>query len=104
MTNRVHVVAEDDGGPTFVRGDVFHFRETFFLKLGVADGQNLVDEENLRVEVRGDGEGKPHVHAARVTFYRRVEKSFDLSEGNYLVEFSLNFRARHSEDRAVEEN
>ncbi len=38
--------------------------EAFFLKRRVADCEHLVDDQDLRLEVRRDGEGEPHVHAA----------------------------------------
>ncbi len=36
------------------------------LELLVAHRDDLVDDEDLRVDVDGDGEAEPHVHAARV--------------------------------------
>jgi hypothetical protein len=28
----------------------------------IADGQDLVDEQNVRIDVDGDGKPEPHVH------------------------------------------
>ena len=38
--------------------------EALLLELGVADREHLVDDEDLRLEVRGDRERQPHVHPA----------------------------------------
>ena len=48
-------------------------------------------------QVRGDGEGQPHVHAARVALDRRVEELLDLGERDDLVEACASIsRARHA--------
>ena len=75
------------------RGDVLHLAEALLLELGVADGQHLVDDQDLRLEVRRDGEGQAHVHAARVALHRRVEEPLDLGEGDDLVELALDLGA-----------
>ncbi len=104
MTDCVHVVTDENHRSAFVRGDVLHFSETLCLKLGVAHGQDLVDQKNFGIEVGGDGEGEPHIHSARVPLDRGVEKPFDFGEGDDLIEFSFDLRALHPEDCAVEEN
>ena len=59
------------------------------MELGVADGEHLVDDQDVRLEVRGDGEGQPHVHAARVALHRRVEERRSISgEVDDLVELA----------------
>ncbi len=50
------------------------------LERRVADREDLVDEEDLGLEVRGDREGQPHVHAARVVLDRSVDELLDLRE------------------------
>ena len=47
----------------------------------VADGEDLVDEEDLRVDVDGHGEAEPDVHARRVVLDRRVDELLQLGEG-----------------------
>ena len=56
-------------------GDVAHLAQALPLELGVADGQHLVDEQDLGLEVRGDGEREPDVHAARVALDRAYRES-----------------------------
>ena len=55
--------------------------------------QNLVDEQDLGLEVRGDGEGEAHVHAARVALHRRVDEALDPGEVDDLVEARARSRA-----------
>ena len=59
-------------------------------------------EQDLRLEVGGDGEGQPHIHAARVALDRRVDEPVDLGERDDLVELASDLAAAHAEDRAVE--
>ena len=51
-----------------------HLSQAFLLELGVADGQDLVDEQDLGLQVRGDGEGQAHIHARGITLDWRVEE------------------------------
>jgi len=34
-----------------------HLAEAFFLEIYIADGQDFIDEENLRLEVSSESEG-----------------------------------------------
>ena len=70
-------------------GDIVHLSQALLLEGGVADRQHLVDQQDLRLEVGGDGERQPQVHAARVVLHRRVEEPLDLGEGDDLVELAL---------------
>src|SRR5262249_34937662 len=84
--------------------DLAHASETFALKRHVADGQDFVDDQDLRFQMSGDGKGEADVHAARVAFHRRIEKGADLGELEDLVELALNLLAPHAEDGAVEKD
>ena len=70
-----------------------HLAQAFLLERRVADGQHLVDDQDLRLEVRRHGEGQPHVHAAGVALDRRVEELLDLGEGDDLVELAADLAA-----------
>ena len=73
--------------------DVVHLAEALLLEARVADRQHLVDDQDLGLEVRGDGEREPHVHAARVVLHRRVDEPLDLRERDDLVELARRSRA-----------
>ena len=72
---------------------VAHLAQALLLERRVADRQHLVHQQDLRLQVRGDGEGQPHVHAARVALDRRVEELLDLGEGDDLVELARDLGA-----------
>ena len=42
------------------------------LEGGVADAEGLVDQEDVGIDLGGDGEGQPHVHPAGVVLQRQV--------------------------------
>src|SRR5436190_20691693 len=67
---------EQDGAPGI--GHALHLAEAFLLKHHVANGQNLVDDEDLRLEMGSNGKGEPYVHAGAVALDRRVEELIDL--------------------------
>ena len=101
LANAVHVVA-DEHHRAAAAADVVHLAQALLLERGVADGEHLVDEQDLRLEVRGDREGQAHVHAARVVLDRRVEELLDLGERDDLVELALDLGPPHAEDGAVQ--
>jgi len=94
------VAHEQDGAAG--AGDLVHLAQALALELEVAHGQDLVDEEDLRVEVRGHREGQAHVHAARVALDRRVDEGLHAREGHDLVELPVDLPLAHPEDGAVQ--
>src|SRR5690606_33600002 len=96
------VADEQDGaaGP----GDIRRFAEALLLKRVIADGEHFVDHQNLLVQMRGDGEGKAHIHTGGVALYRRIDEFFDLRKGDDLVETLIDLLLSHAEDRAVQIN
>ena len=67
--------------------------EALALKRLVADGEHLVEQQHVGLEVRRDGEAEPHVHAGRVRPHRQVDEPLELGERDDLVE-SLARRTR----------
>src|SRR5438128_340018 len=49
-------------------------------------------------------ECKPHVHSARVPFYRCIEKFFDLGKIDDLIKLAFNLSLGHSENSAIQED
>src|SRR5581483_6678478 len=78
--------------------------EALLLEGVVSDGEHLVDDQDLRLEVGGDREGQAHVHPARVALDRRVDETLDLCEADDLVELPEHLTLPHPEHRAVEED
>ena len=52
----------------------------------VADGEHLVDQQHVGIDVDRDGEAEAHVHAGRVGLHRRVDELPQLGELDDLVE------------------
>jgi len=72
------------------------------LELLVADGDDLVDHEDVGFDVHRHGEAQPHVHAARVHLHRRVDEALETGERDDLVEHGVDLALAQPEDRAVE--
>ena len=72
-SHRLHVVTDKQHRPT-LSGDALHLTETLLLERRVTDREHFVDDQDLRLEVGGDGERKSHVHAARVALDGSVQE------------------------------
>ena len=70
----------------------------------VADGEHLVDEQHVGIDVDRDGEPEPHVHAGRVGLHRRVDELLQLGELDDLVEALLDLALGEAEHDAVDED
>ena len=62
----------------------------------VADGQHLVDEQHVGIDVNRDREAEPHVHAGRVGLDRRVDEVLQLGELDDLVEARCDLALRQT--------
>ena len=82
--------------------DVLHLAEALALKLRVAHRQHLIDDQDLGVQVRGDREGQPHIHAGGITLHRRIEELLHARKIDDRVELAGDLLAPHAEDGAVE--
>ena len=63
-----------------------HPLDALRLEPGVAHGQRLVHDEDVRVQERGDREPKPELHPGRVELDGRVDRVLELGELDDLVE------------------
>ena len=93
--DRIEIVAHEQHRAALTRHGV-HFSEAFLLKFRVPDGQYLVHDEHLRLEVRRNREGQPQIHTAGVPFDRSVQKGFDSGELNDFVEPLTDIGAIHA--------
>jgi hypothetical protein len=97
-----HVVADEQDGAAVAAGDLLHLAEALLLEGEVADGEDLVDDQDVGLQVGGHGEGQADVHPGGIALHRRVEELLDLGEGDDLVELAIDLGLLHPEDRAVE--
>src|SRR5205807_9975782 len=68
----------------------------------VADGDDLVDQQDVRVHVDRDGEAEADVHARGVVADGVVDEVFDSGEGNDVVELAVDLPRGEPEDRPVQ--
>ena len=86
-------MADEQDGPAGA-SDLAHSSQAFLLKPLIAHGEDLIDQQDLRLEVGRDREGQAHVHAARIALHRRIEEFLDLREGDDLVEACVSISRR----------
>ena len=101
--DRVRIVRDEDDRPA-VPVEVEDPVEALALERGVADGEDLVEQEHVGIEVRRDGEPEAHEHPRRVGAHGDVDEVLELRERDDLVEALADVRALQPEDRAVEED
>ena len=101
--NRVHVVRDEEHGEAALPelGDLL---QTALLKRLIADGENLVGEEDLRVHVDGHRERQAQIHPARVVPERAVHELLDFREREDVLDAALRLGARDAEDRRVHQD
>jgi hypothetical protein len=83
---------------------VTHLAKALLLELRVADRQHFIHDEDLRLEVRGDRECQPQVHARGIPFNRCLNELLDFGKSNDLVKLAFDLGALHAEDGAVHVN
>ena len=72
------------------------------LERRVADREDLVDDQDLRIEMHGDGEREPGIHAAGIGLHRPLEILADVGEAHDVVELALDLGFVHAEQLAVD--
>ena len=70
----------------------------------IADRQHLVDQQDVGVDIDGDREPEPDVHARRVVLHRLVDEGADAGEVDDLVEAAPELLLGEPEDGPVEED
>src|SRR5208283_1324104 len=83
----VELVADEDDGAAGA-GHVTHFAEALFLEVDVADGEDFINEEDFRLEMRGNGKRQAHEHAAGIVFYGRINQFMPPRESQYFTQLS----------------
>ena len=94
------VRAEEDRLPLLL--ELADLVDALLLKVAVADRQRLVDDEDVGIDVDGDRERQPHVHAGRVRLHRPVEERAELGELQDRRQPLLHLGGREPEDGGVE--
>ena len=101
IDDRRQVVRDEDERDA-ARDQLAHAVDALLLEADVADAEHFVDEQHVGVEVRGDREAEPRVHARRVALDRRVDELADAGEVDDRVELARDLGALHAHDRALQ--
>ena len=100
LDRRSVVRDEDDRAAALL--ELEDLAEALPLERLVADGEHLVEQQDVGLDVRGDREAEAHVHPRRVRAHRQVDEVLEPGEGDDLVELLADRRAAEAVDRAVE--
>ena len=82
--------------------ELLHPVDALALEALVADGQHLVDHQDVGVDVDGHGEAEPDVHARGVELHLVVDELLELGEVHDVVEDAVDLALGQPEQRAVQ--
>ena len=74
--------------PPPLRSNAGHAVDALLLEKIVADAEDLVHDEQIRLDVCGDREAEPCVHPGRVSLHGRINELAQSAEINDFVEFA----------------
>ena len=97
--HQVGRVGHDHDGAALVL-ELMHTVEALALEGLVADGEHLVDEQNVGIDVHGDREAEAHVHARGVVLHLLVDEPLELGELDDVVEPRVDVGALEPEHAA----
>src|SRR6185369_2194363 len=83
--NLIRIVADNNNRGAAVR-QLNDFAVTLLTKSDVADGNDLVQQQDVCFQMCKDGKGQPKVHAVRIMLYRLIYKLLQLTKIENLVE------------------
>ena len=99
--HRVHVVRDEEDRRA-AAADARELVVALLLEGGVADGEHLVDEQDVGVDLDHHREGQAHEHARRVVLELEVDELAQLGEVDDAVEARARLARREPEHRRVE--
>ncbi|MNY19389.1 hypothetical protein D3C86_1528210 [compost metagenome] len=96
MTDKQHSTARSGQFPHPIHAPL--------LESLVAHRQDLVNDQDIRVQPRGYRKREPDIHAARVVLHWRIDEFLDTRETHNFVELTQNLRPRHPKDGAIQKD
>src|SRR5262245_39531797 len=94
-------MADDDHRATLL-GGTFHHLEAPFAKLGVANCKDLINDQNLRLQIRGYCKSQSYPHSRRIEVHRSVDECFASSQVQNLIELPVDLGPLHPKDCTVQ--
>ena len=95
-------IVRDEHDRLLRRAELADLCEALVLEVLVANGEHLVDEQHVGVEMHRDAEPKAHVHAARVRLHRGVEEPADVGELLDRRHDPVHLLAREPQERSIQ--
>src|SRR2546423_1060158 len=92
----------DDDDRLATRTKVFELLAAFSLKVRISNGEDLVDQEDVWLDVDGNRESEPDVHSRRVILDGRVDEVLQPGEVDDLVESLIDLPLAETEYGAIE--
>ncbi len=99
--DRARVVRDEDDRPAAAL-EVADLAEALLLERLVADGEHLVQQQHVGLDVHRDREAEPHVHPRRVRPHRHVGERLQLGEGDDLLQVPVDVLALEPVDGRVQ--
>ena len=100
-STELEVVAHEDDRLALLP-EALERREALLLEGLVADGEHLVEQEDVEVDLDRDRVREPHLHARREVLQLLVDEALELGERDDLVEALLELALAQPEQRAVD--
>ena len=98
--DRGQIMRNENDGPSVApqRGDAI---EALGLKGYVTHRKNFVEQNDVRLKVRGNGEAESHIHSRGIAFHRHIDVFFEPGELDDAVHLRGNLGSPHAQHRAV---
>src|SRR5690606_26504723 len=96
LKDRTHVMADKKHGSSIPLSDILHLSKAFLLEFGIADRQDLINDQYFAFEVSRDRKGKANVHSRRETLHRSIDGSLNATEIDDLIKLSVDLAFSHT--------
>ena len=97
-------LVRDDDERDLPPAHLFDMPERLPLKCGIAHRQDFVDDQDVRIEVRCNGESESRVHSTGIALDRRVDELLHPGERDNFIESRRDLGAVHAHDRALQKH
>ena len=71
--------------------ELFEFAEAFCLEENISDRKCLIDNQDLRFNVNGNGKSQTDKHTAGVRFYRLIDEFTDIRKTQDIIHSCIDF-------------
>src|SRR5213593_3172799 len=90
-------VVRDEADRLALRAELVELRVALALEILITNGEDLVDEQHVRIDEGRDREREARVHAGRIRLHCGVEEVAELGERDDVGQHALGLLAREAE-------